>query len=144
MALVVQTLDSVACVAGAWKKWAQEKTGAREGDTLACLPRARPFSLSPATSKRLLRRLWFPYTKRILEDPGTVTGEKTRRQFSSGSFAGAWKLSSRVFSRDCPSKHSRIASSLLLPLNDLNAEQGWLFFFFNLFIYFNKQQIKYK
>ena len=24
---------------------------------LACLPRARPFSLSPATSKRLLRRL---------------------------------------------------------------------------------------
>ena len=26
---------------------------------LACLPRARPFSLSPATSKRLLRRLRF-------------------------------------------------------------------------------------
>ena len=25
---------------------------------LACLPRARPFSLSPTTSKRLLRRLW--------------------------------------------------------------------------------------
>ena len=37
---------------------AQEKTGAREGDSpLACLPRARPFSLSPATSKGLLRRL---------------------------------------------------------------------------------------
>ena len=53
----------LACVAGAWKQWAQEKTGARGGDTrhapspLACLPRARPFSLSPATSKRLLRRL---------------------------------------------------------------------------------------
>ena len=27
----------------------------------ACLPRARPFSLSPATSKRLLRRLNLPY-----------------------------------------------------------------------------------
>ena len=27
------------------------------GTPLACLPRARPFSLSPATSKRLLRRL---------------------------------------------------------------------------------------
>ena len=26
--------------------------------SLACLPRARPFSLSPATSKRLLRRLY--------------------------------------------------------------------------------------
>ena len=43
--------------------------GAREGDTrgererlpgrhpkIACLPRARPFSLSPTSSKRLLRR----------------------------------------------------------------------------------------
>ena len=27
---------------------------------LACLPRARPFSLSPATSQRLLRRLGYP------------------------------------------------------------------------------------
>ena len=26
-------------------------------ERIACLPRARPFSLSPATSKRLLRRL---------------------------------------------------------------------------------------
>ena len=48
----------LACVAGAWKWWAQEKTGAREGDSpLACLPHARPFSLSLTSSKRLLRRL---------------------------------------------------------------------------------------
>ena len=34
-----------------------KKKGAREGDMpLTCLPRARPFSLSPTTSKRLLRR----------------------------------------------------------------------------------------
>ena len=40
------------------RRWAKERTGAREGDTpLSCLPRARPFSLSPTTSKRLLRRL---------------------------------------------------------------------------------------
>ena len=47
--------NKLTCVAGAWKKWAQEKTGTREGDTLT--PRARPFSLSPTASKRLLRRL---------------------------------------------------------------------------------------
>ena len=53
--------------------WAQERTGAREGDTqeetegggvpspLACLPLARPFFLAPTTSKRLLGRLgpWY-------------------------------------------------------------------------------------
>ena len=58
--------SGLACVAGAWKWWAQEKTGAREGDTRGerephpwrvSLARARPFSLSPTTSKRLLRRL---------------------------------------------------------------------------------------
>ena len=31
----------VAYVAGAWKQWAQEKTGAREGDTRVSLARAR-------------------------------------------------------------------------------------------------------
>ena len=36
----------VACVAGAWKKWAQKRTGAREGDTRVSL--ARPFFLAPA------------------------------------------------------------------------------------------------
>ena len=30
----------IACVAGAWKLWAKERTGAREGDTLLL---ARPF-----------------------------------------------------------------------------------------------------
>ena len=49
----VQFYSVLACV-GAWKYRAQERTGAREGDSL---PRARPFSLSPTTSKRLLRRL---------------------------------------------------------------------------------------
>ena len=60
----------LACVAGAWKKWAKERTGAREGDKrfsgafrasapspLACLLLARPFFLVPTTSKPLLRRL---------------------------------------------------------------------------------------
>ena len=47
-----------ACVAGAWKKWAKERTGAREGDTRGVSPLlARPFFLVPTTSKRLLRRL---------------------------------------------------------------------------------------
>ena len=27
---------TVACVAGAWKKWVQERTGAREGDRRVC------------------------------------------------------------------------------------------------------------
>ena len=37
------TIDllNIACVAGAWKQWAQEKTGAREGDTRVSLARAR-------------------------------------------------------------------------------------------------------
>ena len=26
-------MDHLACVAGAWKEWAKERTGAREGDT---------------------------------------------------------------------------------------------------------------
>ena len=34
-------LRSIACVAGAWKQWAQEKPGAREGDTRVSLARAR-------------------------------------------------------------------------------------------------------
>ena len=37
----------VAYVAGAWKQWAQEKTGAREGDTLT--PRVSP-SRAPVLS----------------------------------------------------------------------------------------------
>ena len=48
----------LACVAGAWKKWVQERTGcARE--TRVSLSRA-PFFLAPVTSKRLLRRLPLP------------------------------------------------------------------------------------
>ena len=48
----------VACVAGAWKKRAKERTGAREGDTQGVsLLLAPPFFLVPTTSKRLLRRL---------------------------------------------------------------------------------------
>jgi len=31
----VNISQEVACVAGAWKQWAQEKTGAGEGDTRA-------------------------------------------------------------------------------------------------------------
>ena len=45
----VKVRNSVACVTGAWKLWAKERTGAREGDT-------RPFFLVPTTSKLLLRR----------------------------------------------------------------------------------------
>ena len=30
-------LPNIACVAGAWKQWAQEKTGAQEGDTRVSL-----------------------------------------------------------------------------------------------------------
>ena len=41
--------ENLACVAGAWKQRAKERTGAREF--------ARPFFLVPTTSKRLLRRL---------------------------------------------------------------------------------------
>ena len=36
----------IACVAGAWKKWSSERTGAREGDTI----------VTPTTCMRLLRR----------------------------------------------------------------------------------------
>ena len=45
----------VACVAGAWKQWVKERTGAREGETrrapspLACLLLARLFFLVPTT-----------------------------------------------------------------------------------------------
>ena len=59
------TAHLLACVAGAWKKWVKERTGARKGDTrrvrelppLACLLLARPFFKVPTTSKHLLRRL---------------------------------------------------------------------------------------
>ena len=44
--------EHIACVAGAWKQWASERTGARDGDT-----RRHPFFLGPTTSERLLRRL---------------------------------------------------------------------------------------
>ena len=44
------TYRFLTCVAGAWKWWLKERTGAREGDTF-------PFFLVPTTSKRLLRRL---------------------------------------------------------------------------------------
>ena len=48
----------VACVAGTWKWWAQEKTGAGEVDARVFLARARSL-FRPTTSKRLLRRqLW--------------------------------------------------------------------------------------
>jgi len=48
----------LACVAGAWKKWVQERTGcARE--TRVYLSRA-PFFLAPVTSKCRLRRLPLP------------------------------------------------------------------------------------
>ena len=52
-----------------------KKKRAREKETrLACLPRARPFSLSPATSKRLLRRLeklkrCVPLRRNVAEKP---------------------------------------------------------------------------
>ena len=45
---IFHTNGTVACVAGAWKE---------TRSPLACLPPARTFSLSPITSKRLLRRL---------------------------------------------------------------------------------------
>ena len=53
-------------ISPAQQQWEKERTGAREGDTrgeqgapspIACLPRARSFSFSLTTSKRLLRRL---------------------------------------------------------------------------------------
>ena len=53
---VLVSKRKVACVAGAWKQWAKEKKGAREGDTrgvreapspLACLLLAHPFFLCP-------------------------------------------------------------------------------------------------
>ena len=36
----------VACVAGAWKKWVQERTGAPEGDRLVCLSLTLKIGLS--------------------------------------------------------------------------------------------------
>ena len=36
----------LACVAGVWKKWAQERM-----DVSACLPLGRPFFFAPTTSK---------------------------------------------------------------------------------------------
>ena len=44
-------------VVGTKKKRAREKETREAPSPLACLPRACPFSLSPTTSKRLLRRL---------------------------------------------------------------------------------------
>ena len=50
--------NHLAWVAGAWKKWAKERTGAREGDTRGVSPLLEcPFFLVPTTPKRLLRRL---------------------------------------------------------------------------------------
>ena len=40
-----------------WRARRRHAKGEEAPSPLACLPRARPFSLSPATSKRLLRRL---------------------------------------------------------------------------------------
>ena len=40
---VAGIFESLACVAGAWKKWAKERTGAREGDTRVSFSRARFF-----------------------------------------------------------------------------------------------------
>ena len=46
----------------------KERTGAREGHTLACLLLARLFFLVPTTSERLLRRL----AKKRLTRPSAV------------------------------------------------------------------------
>ena len=41
----------------------------------ACLPRARPFSLSPTTSKRLLRRLKFKWNcEQLLDEVSVISG----------------------------------------------------------------------
>ena len=48
----------------------------RQARPLACLPCARPFSLSPITSKRLLRRLW---------ENARMNGEATRDRAKSPS-----------------------------------------------------------
>ena len=42
-------LPSIACVAGAWKQWAQEKPGAQEGDARVSLARARSLFQARAT-----------------------------------------------------------------------------------------------
>ena len=35
-------MDHLACVVGAWKWWAEERTGAREGDTRGVSPSRAP------------------------------------------------------------------------------------------------------
>ena len=68
----------VACVAGAWKYWAQEKTGAREGDTRGERELPHPSRVSLARARSLFRPL--------LPSPcyaGFFVGGKTRNLFSS-------------------------------------------------------------
>ena len=43
---------------GIWRKLIHIRLENLACVPLACLPRSRPFSLAPSTSKRLLRRLW--------------------------------------------------------------------------------------
>ena len=57
---------AVACVVGAWKKWAQEKTGAREGDTRGAPARKAPENSFPAPS---------PITGQPLRDLSKVVTE---------------------------------------------------------------------
>ena len=49
--LVVIDGNLLACVAGAWKLWAKERTGAREGDAGGCLHYALCLFLFETNSK---------------------------------------------------------------------------------------------
>ena len=73
---------------------AHEKTGAREGDThdttghdtSLVSPSRRPFSLSPTTSKGLLRRLWLSVKVRLGSVVRTPTSTNPGLNFNPGFF----------------------------------------------------------
>ena len=71
------------------KKRARDKeTRTKRQDTtpLSCLPRARPFSFSPTTSKRLLRRLWLSVKVRLGSVVRTPVSANPGLNFNPGFF----------------------------------------------------------
>ena len=74
---------SLACVAGAWKYWAKEKTGAREGDTRGvreCLHR-RPTKI---VSTRILRVRIFPIGREAPEGKINCAGRENCQSIVHG------------------------------------------------------------
>ena len=64
----------------------ETRTTRQDTTPLSCLPRARPFSLSPTTSKRLLRRLWLSVKVRLGSVVRTPVRANSGLNFNPGFF----------------------------------------------------------